>query len=220
MPARAPQADADLRLGRSLDACVAGTGRQSLEQACTSSVSCPYAGVLPSCDGGLCPLAAPPAMAVVDASRSPGRSPCSDGGSDCGASAAPEGGLLPSCSQVGADPNSVVYVTGFDRARIVHRRSLERPRSQRHDRLPAERLVRGRALGPRSRRLRALICERRGDVLHAGRGAADVRARSERGISSPTSARRTSSTRRVTSARPPRRRCQPPWERTSGRCRS
>ncbi len=105
-----PQADVDP--GPQLDACVAGTGRQSLEQSCTSSVCVPYAGVLPSCDGGLCPLAAPPAMEAVDGGAESGAVSPPDGGSDGGVSAAPEGGLLPSCSQVGADPSSVIYVTG------------------------------------------------------------------------------------------------------------
>ena len=67
------------------------------------------------------------------------------------------------------------------RARLVHRRSLERARKPGHHRLPAERFVRGRALFAQSRRLSALGRERRGDVLRAGRPPEDLQPRSRRG---------------------------------------
>jgi hypothetical protein len=94
------------------DACVAGTNRQTLEQACTASVCVPYAGTLPTCSGGLCPLPAPAALSA-DAGPAPGDA-ATDAGSaaQVGADAAPDGGTTTSCSQVRADAKSIVYVTG------------------------------------------------------------------------------------------------------------
>jgi hypothetical protein len=91
------------------DACIVGTDRQSLEQACTGSACVAYSAVLPSCEGQLCPL---PATAANDAGAESGIGADADSGAASGQDAAAEGGLLPSCSQVGADPSSVVYVTG------------------------------------------------------------------------------------------------------------
>jgi hypothetical protein len=94
------------------DACPMGTDRQSLERACTGSVCVPYGGALPTCNGGLCPLPTPQPATPGDASAESGAVALSDGGADAGSEPAPEGGALPSCSQVGASPNSVIYVTG------------------------------------------------------------------------------------------------------------
>jgi hypothetical protein len=84
-----------------VDSCVPGTDRRTFEEACTQSVCVPFATPLPSCDAGLCPL---PAAAA----------PASDGGTEAGAppDAGDAGAALPSCSQVFADSDSVVYVTG------------------------------------------------------------------------------------------------------------
>jgi hypothetical protein len=109
--ARASDAGPDAMAG---DACVPGTDRETLEQACTGSVCVPYAGMLPACSGGLCPLPAPAPTATVaddaggEASADAGASAPSDAGID----AAPDGGVMASCSQARADASSIVYVTG------------------------------------------------------------------------------------------------------------
>ncbi len=98
------------------DACVPGTDRQTLEQACTASACVPYGGTLPTCSGGLCPLPAPGVATAADAragASSDSAAPSDpDAATDAGATTAPEGGPMPSCSQASADPRSIVYVTG------------------------------------------------------------------------------------------------------------
>jgi hypothetical protein len=105
------------------DACAPGTDRPSLERACTSSACVPYAGDVPTCEGGLCPLPEmPPAVAALAAPVDAGEESeavaapdAADAGGDGEASApgdAAPAGALPSCSQVGVDAGAVVYVTG------------------------------------------------------------------------------------------------------------
>jgi hypothetical protein len=102
------------------DACIAGTDRSSLERACTNSVCVPFSTVLPSCEGGVCPLpvASPPAAVDggdAEAASVPDGGPADSAPSasaEAGADATPEAGALPSCSQVGVNASAPVYVTG------------------------------------------------------------------------------------------------------------
>jgi hypothetical protein len=102
--------DANLPSG----SCVAGTNRRTLEQACTSSVCMPYSANLSICDGGLCPLPAstPPVESADADAPDSGPTPTPDAGADGGGSTVPEAGAPPSCSQIGGDPSTIVYVTG------------------------------------------------------------------------------------------------------------
>jgi len=106
------------------DACVSGTDRPTLERACTSSVCVPFPALVPTCEGGLCPLPMI-APAAADAGAAvptpPQDAQAGDGASEAGSDAAavqagpdasPQGGALPSCAEVGQSGTSPVYVTG------------------------------------------------------------------------------------------------------------
>jgi hypothetical protein len=79
------------------DACVPGSERRGLENACTGATCAAFATAVPSCDGNLCPLPPPP--------------PAPDSGAPGSSSGADAGGI-PLCSSLESDPNAIVYVTG------------------------------------------------------------------------------------------------------------
>ncbi len=99
VPLVVAEAGADAKmLGQS--GCDAGTDRASLETACTNSDCVPFTLQVPSCGGALCSLPPPPDAGAPAAAT--------DGGAEA---SSPDAGP-PSCSEVAADPGTVVYVTG------------------------------------------------------------------------------------------------------------
>jgi hypothetical protein len=110
------------------DQCVPGTTRASLENACTTSDCVPFAGVVPTCDGGPCPLPAPAANAsdagIQDASLGTDTgadatteidSATNQGSSDSSTEAAVGGGdsgASNPCSALQSNPANIIFITG------------------------------------------------------------------------------------------------------------
>ncbi len=100
-------------------ACVPGTDRRTLEQACTQADCEPFTTAVPMCGSALCALPGPGATtndgAAPDASgpADAGAPPDAAGppGAEAGTQDAGDGGPT-SCSHVRSDPRTIVYVTG------------------------------------------------------------------------------------------------------------
>jgi hypothetical protein len=103
----AVEADAQSSAGTSIDAhtstpdadasataCSPGQDRRSLENGCSNSACVPFSGTVPDCNGSLCPLPTPTALA--------------DGGTTSGD--AGDAGIA--CTTVRPNPNDIVFVTG------------------------------------------------------------------------------------------------------------
>jgi hypothetical protein len=129
--------DLDSSLDDPSGSCTPGTNRPSLENGCTGGDCVPFALVLPSCNGGLCPLpvslrasSGETTATVNDAAPvdgEDGRGPAESGGHDSSAptGGVPTGGMPTSssrndvdaglnspCTAVNSVPNDIIFVTG------------------------------------------------------------------------------------------------------------
>jgi hypothetical protein len=120
-------ADLDSSLDDPSGSCTPGTNRPSLEDSCTGGDCVPFGLVVPSCDGGLCPLPVSfsassgettgTAYDAAPVDGADGRDAAESGGHGSGVPISGsrnnvDGGLNEPCTAVNPDPDDIVFVTG------------------------------------------------------------------------------------------------------------